>query len=163
MSKKKPDHQTQSDLAFPKEWTLFGPVGQADPEPDFAGLTAIPKELTIAGKKLAAQAAAFTDNRLDIGARLGGKAEGKTAYLLANVEVARDTEVELGAGADWWMKWWVNGEVVCDTLQDGNGSWGTALPPGSPVCRAAEGRARSHLRQGRQWQRQLRAGGRQGG
>jgi len=128
MSKKTQDNKPQDGFVFPKEWTLFGPVGQADPEPDFAGLTAVPKELTVAGKKLAGQKATFTDNRLDLGALLGGKEVGKTAYLLANVEVARDTEVELGAGADWWMKWWINGEVVCDTLQDGNGSWEPPSP-----------------------------------
>ena len=125
------DNATQGDFAFPKEWALFaapkaqlatmdGPVGKDDPEPDFAGLTAIPKELTVDGKRLAGQKAAFTDNRLDLGALLGGKEVGRIAYLLANVDVAKDTEVELGAGADWWMKWWINGAVVCDTLAAGN-------------------------------------------
>jgi len=111
----------QDEFVFPKEWTLFGPVGKDDPAPDFAGMKDIPAELTIAGQRLAARQAVFAFNRLDLGARLGGGCEGKTAFLLANVEVAKDTEVELGAGADYWMKWWVNGEVVCDTLADGNG------------------------------------------
>ena len=117
------DTKTQGDFAFPKEWELFGPVGQDDPEPEFATMTAIPKELTIAGKRLAAQAAAFTDHRLDLGALLGGKGDGKSAYLLATIEADKETEVELGAGADWWMKWWVNGAVVCDTMALGNGNW----------------------------------------
>jgi len=122
MNRKQQDRQRQDDFAFPQGWTLFSPVGQDAPEPDFAGMTAIPKELAIAGKKLAAQPAAFTGGRLDLGALCGGKAEGKTAYLLAVVEVDKDTEIELGAGADWWMKWWMNGAVVCDTLKNGNGN-----------------------------------------
>jgi len=122
-SKKMQDNKTPDAFAFPKAWTLFGPVGKDDPEPEFAGMTAIPKELTVAGKKLAGQTAAFTDHRLDLGALLGGKAEGKTAYLLAAIEVNKATEVEFGAGADWWMKWWVNGVVVCDTMALGNGNW----------------------------------------
>ena len=110
------------DFAFPREWTLFGPVGQADREPDFAAMTAIPGELTIAGNRLVAQPAAFIGGRLDLGALLGGKGDGKTAYLFAEFAVASDMEVELGAGADWWMKWWASGEVVCDTLKNGNGN-----------------------------------------
>jgi len=119
------DNTTPDEFAFPKAWTLFGPIGKYDPEPDFAGMNAIPKELTIAGKRLAGQKAAFTDNRLDLGALLGGHEVGKTAYLLASVEAEKATEIELGAGADWWMKWWVDGAVACDTLATGN----NAHPP----------------------------------
>jgi len=108
------------DLAFPKAWTLFGPVGKDDVEPEFAVTKEVPAELTIAGKRLAGQQVVFADSRLDLGALLGGKAEGKTAYLLATVEAEKAMEIDLGAGADWWMKWWVNGEVVCDTLATGN-------------------------------------------
>ena len=143
MNAKDQDNRTQGDPAITKtwsvygpiglntaeacpflaEWTLFGSVGKDDPEPEFAGMNAIPKELTIAGQQLAAQPAAFADNRLDLGALLGGKEVGKTGYLLATIDAAKDTDVELGAGADWWMKWWVNGEVVCDIMAAGNGNW----------------------------------------
>jgi len=85
-------------------------------------MTAVPGELTIAGNRLVAQPAAFTGAYLDLGALLGGKNEGKTAYLLTIVEAAEAMEIDLGAGSDWWMKWWVNGEVVCDTLAIGNGN-----------------------------------------
>ena len=99
MSKKKQNNQTQADFTLPSEWALFGPAGKYDPEPEFAGMMNVPKELTIAGKKLAAQKAAFADNRLDLGALLGGKGDGKTAYLLAVIEADKATEVEFGAGA----------------------------------------------------------------
>ena len=121
MSKKMQDNKTQGEFAFPQEWTLFGPAGKDDPEPDFEGMKDIPKELTIAGKRLVGQNGMFEDNRLDLGALLGGKGDGKTAYLFTEFAVASDLEIELGAGADWWMKWWVSGEVVCDTLKNGNG------------------------------------------
>ena len=49
------DNKTQGDFAFPREWTVFGPVGKDDPEPDFEyggaeapphlGMRDIPKEL----------------------------------------------------------------------------------------------------------------------
>jgi len=128
MSKKAQDGKAQDDFAFPKEWTVFGPVGKDDPEPHFAGMKQVPSELNVCGKRLAALKAAFTDNRLDLGALLGGKGGDKTAFLMAAIESDTAMEVEPGAGADWWMKWWVNGEVVCDTLayDIGNGKW----PPG---------------------------------
>ncbi len=110
------------DCVFPERWMLFGPVGKNDPEPDFARMAEAPAELLIAGQRLQPQRAVFTDHRLDLGALLGGKAEGKTAYLLATIEADRAMEVTLGAGADWWMKWWVNGTAVCDTTASGNGN-----------------------------------------
>jgi len=120
MSNNMQDNKTQDNFAFPKEWTVFGPVGKDDPEPDFAGMKDVPGELTIAGNRLARQKTAFADNHLDLAALLDSKKVGKTAYLLAVVEAAKAIEIELGAGADWWMKWWVNGAVVCDTLVTGN-------------------------------------------
>ena len=142
MNKKNQDNTTPDEFAFPKAWTLFGPVGKDESEPEFAGMNAIPNELAIAGKKLAAQKAAFADdNRLDLGALLGGKEVGKTAYLLAVIEAVKAMEVELGAGADYWMKWWVNGEVVCDTMATGNG------PNWPPSC--ADHRFTTRLKAGR--------------
>ena len=112
------------ELAFPKEWAVFGPVGKGDPEPDFAGMKDVPAELNIAGKRLAARNAEFADNRLDLWALLGDRLhEGrKAAYVLTAIEADKAMEVEFGAGADWWMKWWVNGQVVCDTMEQGNGA-----------------------------------------
>lgn len=45
MGKKKQDIQTQADFAFPSAWTLFGPVGKDDAEPDFVGMNAVPKDI----------------------------------------------------------------------------------------------------------------------
>ncbi len=109
------------DLVFPSFWAVFGPVGRDCPEPDFSGMPAALAELTIGRISLSARTAAFdVEHRLDLGALLGGAEEGKTAYALASVDSAEDAEVTFGAGADWWMKWWVNGEVVCDTTEVGN-------------------------------------------
>ena len=109
------------DLVFPSVWTVFGPAKWSSPEPNFSDMRELPAELIIEGQNLTAQVAAFdAEHRLDLGALLGGAEEGKTAYVLAIVESAEDIEVTFGAGADWWMKWWVNGEVVCDTTEVGN-------------------------------------------
>ena len=110
------------DVVFPAEWALFGPVGKDTPEPDFAEMKELPATLVIGSQSLTARKTAFTGNRLDLESLLNGRGSGKTAYLLAELEADREAKVTFGAGADWWMKWWVNGEVVCDTLATGNGN-----------------------------------------
>jgi len=118
------DNEVKGDIFFPQVWTVFGPAGKGDPEPDFAGMTDIPAELVVAGNRLAAKQAVFAENCLELGALLDDrlyKGPGTEAgYLLAELVVDKDMEVEFGAGADYWMKWWINGEVVCDTLALGN-------------------------------------------
>lgn len=37
----------------------------------------------------------------------------------------RDQTVKMGASADWWMTWTVNGKQVYTTLPQGNGSAGS--------------------------------------
>jgi len=73
MSRQTQDNQAQGGFAFPKEWTLFGPVGKDDPEPDFAGINDVPAKLTVDGQRLAGRKAEFADNGLDLGALLCGK------------------------------------------------------------------------------------------
>jgi hypothetical protein len=113
------------DFEFPTEWLLFGPVKREAPEPDFATLKQLPNELVIAGQRLTAQEISSRDSRshnseLDLGASLGGRKEGKTAYLITAITVEREMEVTLCASADWWMKWWLNGCPIYDTLGNGN-------------------------------------------
>lgn len=50
----------------------------------------------------------------------GDGQEGRVAYLYTIVEVPEPQLLYLSAGADWWMEWWVNGELMYATEQ-GNG------------------------------------------
>ncbi|MFA6290292.1 MAG: sialidase family protein, partial [Victivallales bacterium] len=113
------------DFEFPDEWVLFGPLGLNDSEPDFTALTELPKELLVSGKFLKGKKVSSGDSpnhnsELDLGAQLGGRKEGKTAYLLTAIDIDREMDVTLCASADWWMKWWLNGLAVYDTLEKGN-------------------------------------------
>lgn len=45
---------------------------------------------------------------------------GLQAYAFAELEVQEAADVPFGAGADWWMQWWMDGKPVCDTLRGGN-------------------------------------------
>lgn len=113
------------DFEFPTKWLLFGPVKREAPEPDFTTLKQLPDELVVAGQRLTAQEISSRDSEnynseLELGGHLGGRKEGKTAYLLTAITVEREMDVTLCASADWWMKWWVNGRSVYDTLEKGN-------------------------------------------
>jgi hypothetical protein len=45
-----------------------------------------------------------------------------TAYAFAEIEAPRDGSLYVNAGADWFMRWYVDGEAVLDTMQSGNPS-----------------------------------------
>lgn len=113
------------DFEFPAEWLLFGPVRRDATEPDFSNMEGLPKELIIDRQRLTAQKISSAnqaggDSELELGARMGGRKEGKTAYLLTAITVEKEMDVTLCASADWWMKWWVNGRSVYDTMEKGN-------------------------------------------
>ncbi|MEM7809018.1 MAG: hypothetical protein AAF561_12990, partial [Planctomycetota bacterium] len=57
--------------------------------------------------------------RVDLNA-LAGARERRPAVVYAIIESPTDTSVNLGAAADWWMSWYVNGEPVYDTMETGN-------------------------------------------
>ncbi|MBI3945414.1 MAG: hypothetical protein HY321_05820, partial [Armatimonadetes bacterium] len=126
----------EPDVVWPTEWTAFGPA----PKPPHMGLytgpdrqdlvpgdalRAIPKELSIGGRAFAATPLRAEDGVLDLRQKMGGASRGWHVYLMAPITVPRDMTVQIGAGADWWMQWWVDGRPVYDTLkndQNGNGT-----------------------------------------
>ncbi|MEM6331985.1 MAG: LamG domain-containing protein [Planctomycetota bacterium] len=61
------------------------------------------------------------DPAVDIDALVGGHAEKAPAVALTRVWSPTDATFRMGAAADWWMAWWINGEPIYDTLSRGNG------------------------------------------
>jgi len=57
---------------------------------------------------------------VDLEQVFGETARGTTAYLFANVSAPREMDIQIGSGADWYMKWWLDGEALHDTLRTGN-------------------------------------------
>ena len=124
------------ELLWPTEWAAFGPAprpkhmslyGTPDRQDLLSGdeLKAIPKELTICGQTFRARRLSAANGLLDLRQKMGGAGRGKNVYLMASITAASDMTVQIGAGADWWMQWWVDGQPVYDTLkngQNGNGS-----------------------------------------
>ncbi|MBI3946328.1 MAG: heparinase II/III family protein [Armatimonadetes bacterium] len=124
------------EATWPTEWMAFGSYTiermGAYGEPMVAdllpgeALRAIPAELAIGDRRFEAQKLRPEEGRLDLARLLppGRGMGGRTAYLMAPVTAAADTTLQIGAGAQWWMQWWVDGRPLFGTLgRCGNGSF----------------------------------------
>ncbi len=99
---------------FPVKWRLFGPVDKSyNPVPE--QLKAMPTEF--GGVK--GSDATLNDNTLDFG-RLLGPGKEKCGWAFTEFVADYDYEYTIGAGADWWMEYYLNGEKVIDTMKEGN-------------------------------------------
>jgi hypothetical protein len=130
----------KADVEFPTRWRVFGPTGvdattvewseatdytyhkHAKPlvSAEVEGLSEIPQTLAIGGQTFERRDADMTDGALDFGALFGGHEAGQQAYAMAEMEVERETEVVFGAGCNWWMQWWIDGEEAFENLAAGN-------------------------------------------
>ncbi len=106
---------------WPDSATLFGPFERTDPLPTADELTRIPASLSMGGTTAAPRQLKTQGGVIDLQVAFGGPVkEGRTAYVYFEVESPKAQTVPFGAGADWWMQWWVNGVMVFDTLEKGN-------------------------------------------
>jgi hypothetical protein len=106
---------------WPRQWTTFLAVDDA--KVDLTKLTDVPATLPgrAGAPAVAGRRALLRDDRIDF-EQLGGKIrERETAVVMATVTSAADQTVRVGASADWWMQWAVNGRVAYSTLDRGNG------------------------------------------
>lgn len=104
-----------------KEWTVFAHVDLE--KVDVATLTAIPN--TLPGSKqdqVSPQTLVPTDgNLMDIGAMTGKPFAAKDAAILMTIiHCDKPMTLKLGASADWWMSWHVNGKEIFSTMELGN-------------------------------------------
>jgi len=112
--------QILAGLAWPSAWSVFGPMDKSDPVLDADVLNTIPKELRVARRAFQGIKVECADGRIDFAKLFGGHKEGMTAYAFAEVVAREDMELFVGAGADWWMQWWLDGKPIYDTLETGN-------------------------------------------
>jgi hypothetical protein len=117
----------QLELAWPTTWTAFGPFSRETPVPSSELLAVIPDTLTIAGQTFQPVTITLENHGVDLAQALGLKTssllygrsnfgEGKTVYLFAELNVPRTGQLLIGAGADWWMQWFLDGTCIYDTL-----------------------------------------------
>ncbi|MBN1556979.1 MAG: hypothetical protein JW951_02395 [Lentisphaerae bacterium] len=101
------------------EWKVFiRTAGAVDPA---MHATELPSELTVSGQTLRAHdVVVHANHTLDFGALSPGQPERTEAWAFREVTVPSDRRITVGAGADWWMEWFVNGDPVFSTMANGN-------------------------------------------
>ncbi len=134
-----------ADIRFPTTWRVFGPlqskskiapvqiITDRDVPDVVTGLRALPETLTIDGETLSGQDVELDGNSLDLNQFCEAYATvffdafgdlaarvGRQAYVFAELELDEETVVPFGAGSDFWMQWWIDGQPVYDTLEGGN-------------------------------------------
>jgi hypothetical protein len=136
-------------VILPTRWRLFGPLethlftnaervaGAPDATAVVQSQKTVPDTLEIGHDTFEAQEFDFDGDTLDLGKDFGrfetvffqdlAGRSGQQAYAFAELEVSEEIEITVGAGSDYWMQWWIDGESVCDTVENGNG----AHPPSS--------------------------------
>ena len=100
------------DCRFPRNWRVFAPI----PADLKAPVDAIPEQLAgIAGKDVP-----LNNNRIAFSPFFKERKLRNTAWLYGVIESAAAAEYTIGAGADYFMAVYVNGELVIDTLRSGD-------------------------------------------
>lgn len=129
--------ETKASVHLPTVWRVFGPASaqttelkwkkEADcleircpVEAAVPGLTEIPDVLSVGAETFRGRDVAMVGDMLDLDVALGANEMGQQAYAMAELVIDRETDVLLGAGCHYWMQWWIDGELVCDTLATGN-------------------------------------------
>ena len=131
------DPVTHPDVVFPRRWRVFGPLPDtvtllyARPfpivEPRVSAaieqLTSVPDELTVGDVTLKGRDAEMTsETHLDFADLLGSydQTDGHHAYAIAEMTVEREADLLFGAGCNFWMQFWIDGQLVLDTLDTSN-------------------------------------------
>ena len=98
---------------WPRTWTVFAPVAGAV---DLSAIHTVP--MTLSG--VMPQSGTPHGSDLDLAPLGGGFSEKKQAFCFASVDLPADADIEIGAAADFWMEWWINGRLVYSTVPNGN-------------------------------------------
>ncbi len=125
---------------WPETWKVVGPLPPESKPLGADELKTIPEKITIGDREFPVydfepvDGVVYLTALLDV--REGQKPDSKTApktmkigtpsnaYAMAEINAPQDGVLYITAGADWFMRWTLDGEVVYDRLKSGN-----AAPP----------------------------------
>jgi len=123
-----------ASVTFSNNWTIFGPIDSSRKsltKNEISKLKGIPASLEVSGKRLKARKFKTTTNgKINLATIFypGDKKtydparEGDFAYLMTELDCRESSDLSIGSGADWWMKWFLDGKAIFDTLKKGNQS-----------------------------------------
>ncbi len=102
------------NVPFPRQFTVFE-IGRAGEMIEFP-LDKIPEELYgVKGKSVT-----LNNNNIDFSTFTGRSILRQNAVLYATLKAPCDTDYDIGAGADYFFAYYINGEKVIDTLKTGD-------------------------------------------
>ncbi len=117
-------------LLLSRDWVVFGPLLSQQAlltNSEIAQISGIPAQITVAGKKLVGRKVKDSNNIDLVKLFYPGKEEyyarsywGSYSYLMTEIICSSDSEYYIGTGADWWMKWYIDGKQVFSTFKTGN-------------------------------------------
>lgn len=132
------------DVEWPRVWEVLGPLPKdSGPLPE-ERLRTIPKEVTVDEKTYSVTPLEAVGGVLDFTYLYGGygfaplkpgekpgpyprgearwepQAEHRVAYAFAEINCPTGGWLTIGAGADYWMQWYLDGKPIYDTLTIGN-------------------------------------------
>jgi hypothetical protein len=104
-------------FALPTEWTAFGPFPANSTETPAP--SELPAQMEIGGTTKPAAPIQRKGCMLNF-SPLGKLGAEEVVWAFTRIESPEEREVLIGAGADWWMTWYLNGEKLLDTAGFGN-------------------------------------------
>jgi len=109
-----------AEFDWPETWTVFGPFPKGSPPAAADELRRMPERLTIAGAARPPRPLKAAEGLLDFAAFYGDKesrgGEGREAYACAEIRCVREGRLTIGAGADWRMQWYLDGQPLYGTV-----------------------------------------------
>ncbi len=125
----------RGNLNFPIQWTVFAPVSKEfTPSPD--QLRTIPATLDgVRGRN-----ALLQGNEFDFAQLAGRQEQGLCGWAFAELDSPIDCDYTIGAGADWWMVYYVNGKKAIDTSDIGNQKYPCRINNHLAVVRLKKGK-----------------------
>ncbi len=115
-----PGEMINGSVEWPSKWRIFGPLDSSDGILTPAILNSYPEKIEVGGKVLTGKDVSVENNLYDFPDMLKKEPTGKNAYVFLAFNSAREQEVTLGMGGDWWMQAWVNGKIALDTTETSN-------------------------------------------
>ena len=137
-------HTRPVDVEWPRVWQVFGPFPKDGPFPEPGATKDIPEHLTVGETIYKGKPLPAVKGFLDFTNLYGGYGltplepgeepapyprpnqtrdnamVGQTTFVFARIKCPTAGRLTIGAGADWWMKWYLDGEPIYDTLAAGN-------------------------------------------
>ena len=110
-------------VEFPEQWTVFGPFDGVELPIAAGSLESLPGTLSIGGQAHEARQVTPTRNQYKLTPLYGEPPyrAPRSALIFVLLHSEAEQEVTLGFGADYFYRVYVNGKVVLDLMEEGNG------------------------------------------